>query len=165
MIPTFHGDSFEHPMRMHRFRSQEETKRDEAWWTSVKAPRRRLEREERLPEVKPSISVPEAVRRRSEARLRSQGGPVLQQGQAWLEHSLDPEHVFNLCSVLLDSNRPVLVISRQAPPRVHQPTTSILNIIVGYQKRHMNKRWNLHLRRFVEKLTTSSQPSNQHVGH
>ena len=98
--------------------SQEETKRDEAWWTSVKAPRRRLEREERLPEVKPSISAPEAVRRRSEARLRSQGGPVLQQGQAWLEHSLDPEHVFNLCSVLLESNRPVLVISRQAPPRV-----------------------------------------------
>ena len=98
--------------------SQEETKRDEAWWTSVKAPRRRLEREERLPEVKPSISVPEAVRRRSEARLRSHGGPVLQQGQAWLEHSLDPEHVFNLCSVLLECNRPVLVISRQAPPRV-----------------------------------------------
>ena len=98
--------------------SQEETQRDEAWWTSVKAPRRRLEREERLPEVKPSISAPEAVRRRSEARLRSQGGPVLQQGQAWLEHSLDPEHVFNLCSILLESNRPVLVISRQAPPRV-----------------------------------------------
>ena len=98
--------------------SQDETKRDEAWWTSVKAPRRRLEREERLPEVKPSISAPEAVRRRSEARLRSQGGPVLQQGQAWLEHSLEPEHAFNLCSVLLNSNRPVLVISRQAPPRV-----------------------------------------------
>jgi len=98
--------------------SQEETRRDEAWWTSVKTPRRRLERKERLPEVKPSISAPEAVRRRSEARLRSQGGPVLQQGQAWLEHSIEPEYVFNLCSVLLKCNRPVLVISRQAPPRV-----------------------------------------------
>ena len=98
--------------------SEKEQRRDDAWWTTVKAPRRRLEREERLPEVKPSVSVPEALRRRSEARLRNQGGPVLQQGQAWLENSIEADHIFDLGRVLIECNRPVLVISRQSPPRI-----------------------------------------------
>jgi len=98
--------------------AREDEKRDEAWWAAVKAPRRRLGREERLPEVKPSVSVPEALRRRSEARLRNQGGPVLQQGQAWLENSIEADHIFNLGRVLIECSRPVLVISRQAPPRI-----------------------------------------------
>ena len=52
-------------------------------------PRRKIEREERLPELKPSVSVPEALRRRSEARLRNQQGTMLQRGQVWLEHSIE----------------------------------------------------------------------------
>ena len=92
--------------------------RDEAWWTTVRAPRRRLEREERLPEVKPTVAVPEALRRRSEARLRNRGGSILQQGQAWLEHAIEPDTMFKLASVLLDLNQTALVISRQAPTRI-----------------------------------------------
>ena len=53
------------------------------WWAAVRTPRRKIEREERLPELKPSVSVPEALRRRSEARLRMQEGAVLQRGQVW----------------------------------------------------------------------------------
>ena len=56
--------------------TDEKEAKDDAWWTTVRTPRRRIEREERLPELKPSVSVPEALRRRSEARMRTQGGPV-----------------------------------------------------------------------------------------
>ena len=92
--------------------------RDEAWWTSVRTPRRRIEREERLPELKPSVSVPEALRRKSEARMRSQGGPVLQRGQAWLEHSIEPHEIFELATTLSEMKQPVLLISRQSPSRI-----------------------------------------------
>jgi len=97
--------------------SDEET-RDEAWWTTVRSPRRRSERDERLPELKPSVGVPEALRRRSEARLRNQGGPVLQRGQAWLEHSIEPDEVFEFAGALGKMEQPFLVISRLSPPRI-----------------------------------------------
>ena len=92
--------------------------RDEAWWTSVRTPRRRIEREDRLPDLKPSVSVPEALRRKSEARMRSQGGPVLQRGQAWLEHSIEPHEIFELATTLSEMKQPVLLISRQSPSRI-----------------------------------------------
>ncbi len=96
----------------------DEETRDEAWWTTVRSPRRRIEREERLPEIKPSVGVPEALRRRSEARMRNQGGPVLQRGQAWLEHSIEPDEVFDFAGALGKIGQPFLVISRLSPPRI-----------------------------------------------
>ena len=96
----------------------EENRRDEAWWTTVRAPVRRLEREERLPELKPSVGVPEALRRRSEARLRMQNGPVLQRGQAWLEHAIEPVHAFTFARTISELDHSVLIISRQSPPQM-----------------------------------------------
>ena len=93
----------------------DENHRDEAWWTTVRTPVRRLEREERLPELKPSVGVPEALRRRSEARLRMQSGPVLQRGQAWLEHAIDPVHAFTFARTISELDHPILIISRQSP--------------------------------------------------
>ena len=96
----------------------EENHRDEAWWTTVRTPIRRLDRQDRLPELKPSVGVPEALRRRSEARLRMQSGPVLQRGQAWLEHAIDPVHCFMFARTISELNQPVLIISRQSPPQM-----------------------------------------------
>ncbi|MGB2424681.1 MAG: DUF835 domain-containing protein [Candidatus Poseidoniaceae archaeon] len=93
----------------------DENHRDEAWWTTVRTPVRRLEREERLPELKPSVGVPEALRRRSEARLRMQSGPVLQRGQTWLEHAIDPVHAFTFARTISELDHPILIISRQSP--------------------------------------------------
>ncbi len=98
--------------------SSAEESKDEAWWTAVRSPRRKIERDERLPEIKPSVAIPEALRRRSEARMRNLGGPVLQQGQAWLEHSIEPDLVFHLAHQLTKMNHPTLIVSRQSPPRV-----------------------------------------------
>lgn len=98
--------------------SSAEDSNDEAWWTAVRTPRRKIEREERLPELKPSVAIPEALRRRSEARMRNLGGSVLQQGQAWLEDSIEPDHVFQLAHMLTEMNHPTLIISRQSPPRM-----------------------------------------------
>ena len=96
----------------------DEDQRDEAWWTTVRTPVRRLEREERLPELKPSVGVPEALRRRSEARLRMQSGPVLQRGQAWLEHAIDPVHAFTFARTISKLDHSILIISRQSPPQM-----------------------------------------------
>ena len=98
--------------------TDEKEAKDDAWWTTVRTPRRRIEREERLPELKPSVSVPEALRRRSEARMRTQGGPVLQRGQAWLENSIEPDDTFQLARILIENNIPIRIISRQSPPRM-----------------------------------------------
>jgi len=98
--------------------SSAEESKDEAWWTTVRTPRRTIEREERLPEIKPSVAIPEALRRKSEARIRNLGGPVLQQGQAWLEHSIEPDEVFHLAHLLTEMNHPTLILSRQSPPRM-----------------------------------------------
>ena len=96
----------------------EEEAKDDTWWTTVRTPRRTIEREERLPELKPSVSVPEALRRRSEARMKAQGGPVLQQGQAWLENSIEADDTFQLAKFFLENNIPTRIISRQSPPRM-----------------------------------------------
>ena len=96
----------------------DENHRDEAWWTTVRTPVRRLEREERLPELKPSVGVPEALRRRSEARLRMQSGPVLQRGQTWLEHAIDPVHAFTFARTISELDHSILIISRQSPPQM-----------------------------------------------
>lgn len=88
------------------------------WWAAVRTPRRKIEREERLPELKPSVSVPEALRRRSEARLRMQEGAVLQRGQVWLEHSIEADDTFQLARLMNEMNEPLLILSRQSPPRM-----------------------------------------------
>lgn len=106
----------EHPSA--RLIVPEKEARDESWWTTVRAPRRRIDREDRLPELKPSVPVPEALRRKSEARLKNRDGPVLMRGQAWLEHTIEPDEVFQLASILGEMQQPYLVISRQAPTRV-----------------------------------------------
>ena len=88
------------------------------WWTTVRTPRRKIEREERLPELKPSVSVPEALRRRSEARLRNQQGTMLQRGQVWLEHSIEADDALQLAHRMKELNEPFLVLSRQSPARI-----------------------------------------------
>ena len=97
--------------------SEEETK-EELWWAAVRTPRRKIEREERLPELKPSVSIPEALRRRSEARLRNQEGAMLQHGQVWLEHSIEADDTFRLAGLINEMKEPILVLSRQSPPRM-----------------------------------------------
>ena len=95
-----------------------EEEKEEMWWASVRTPRRKIEREERLPELKPSVSAPEALRRRSEARLRNQQGTMLQRGQVWLEHSIEVDDAFHLAQQMDELDEPFLVLSRQSPPRM-----------------------------------------------
>ena len=66
---------------------KEERGRDEAWWETVRAPVRRLEREEKLPEIKPTVDVPEFIRHKIQARMQSFSGPTLKRGQVWLENA------------------------------------------------------------------------------
>ena len=101
-----------------RLVNSNEDKKEDMWWTTVRTPRRKIEREERLPELKPSVSVPEALRRRSEARLRNQQGTMLQRGQVWLEHSIEADDAFHLAYLLKELSEPFLVLSRQSPPRM-----------------------------------------------
>ena len=101
-----------------RLVNSNEDKKEGMWWTTVRTPRRKIEREERLPELKPSVSVPEALRRRSEARLRNQRGTMLQRGQVWLEHSIEADDAFHLAYLLKELSEPFLVLSRQSPPRM-----------------------------------------------
>lgn len=101
-----------------RLVNSNEDKKEDMWWTTVRTPRRKIEREERLPKLKPSVSVPEALRRRSEARLRNQQGTMLQRGQVWLEHSIEADDAFHLANLLKELSEPFLVLSRQSPPRM-----------------------------------------------
>ena len=101
-----------------RLVNSNEEKKEEMWWSTVRTPRRKIEREERLPELKPSVSVPEALRRRSEARLSNQHGTMLQRGQVWLEHSIEVDDAFHLAQKMDELNEPFLVLSRQSPPRM-----------------------------------------------
>jgi len=101
-----------------RLVASDEEEKEKMWWASVRTPRRKIEREERLPELKPSVSVPEALRRRSEARLRNQHGTMLQRGQVWLEHNIEPDDAFHLAHQMSELNEPFLVLSRQSPPRM-----------------------------------------------
>ena len=101
-----------------RLVNSNEEEKEEMWWASVRTPRRKIEREERLPELKPSVSVPEALRRRSEARLRNQQGTMLQRGQVWLEHSIEADDALQLAHRMKELNEPFLVLSRQSPPQM-----------------------------------------------
>ena len=101
-----------------RLVNSNEEEKEEMWWSSVRTPRRKIEREERLPDLKPSVSVPEVLRRRSEARLRNQQGTMLQRGQVWLEHSIEADDAFRLAHRLKELNEPFLVLSRQSPPQM-----------------------------------------------
>ncbi len=97
---------------------KEERVRDEAWWSTVRAPVRRLDREEQLPELKPTIETPEFIRHKTQARLQNLTGPVLKRGLALLEHAVEPTATFNLAEALRKHGRPLLVISRQSPERL-----------------------------------------------
>lgn len=97
---------------------KEERVRDEAWWSTVRAPVRRLDREEQLPELKPTIETPEFIRHKTQARLQNLTGPVLKRGLALLEHAVEPTAAFNLAEALRKHGRPLLVISRQSPERL-----------------------------------------------
>ena len=101
-----------------RLVNSNEEEKEGMWWAYVRTPRRKIDREERLPELKPSVSVPEALRRRSEARLRNQQGTMLQRGQVWLEHSIEADDAFHLARQMSELNEPFLVLSRQSPPRM-----------------------------------------------
>ena len=97
---------------------KEERGRDEAWWETVRAPVRRLEREEKLPDIKPTVDVPEFIRHKIQARMQSFSGPMLKRGQVWLENAVDPTASFNLAKALRNHGRPLLLISRQSPERL-----------------------------------------------
>ena len=97
---------------------KKERVRDEAWWATVRAPVRRLDREEKLPEVKPIIETPEFIRHKTKARIQNLTGPVLKRGLALLEHAVEPTAAFNLAEALRKHGRPLLVITRQSPERL-----------------------------------------------
>ena len=103
-----------------------EAEKEEVWWATVRTPRRKIEREERLPELKPSVSVPEALRRRSEARLKNKEGAMLQRGQVWLEDSIEPDEAFHLARLMKEMNEPLLLLSRQSPPQMERHFKSVL---------------------------------------
>ncbi|MEC7253381.1 MAG: DUF835 domain-containing protein [Candidatus Thermoplasmatota archaeon] len=98
--------------------TSEDEEKDEAWWTTIRTTRQRIDREDRLPELKPSVPVPEALRRKSEARLKNRDGPVLMRGQAWLENTIEPDEIFKFASVLCEMQQPIQVISRRSPTRI-----------------------------------------------
>jgi hypothetical protein len=97
---------------------KKERVRDEAWWATVRAPVRRLDREEKLPEVKPTMEAPEFIRHKTKARIQNLTGPVLKRGLALLEHAVEPTAAFNLAKALRKHGRPLLVITRQSPERL-----------------------------------------------
>lgn len=97
---------------------KEERGRDEAWWETVRAPVRRLEREEKLPDIQPTVDVPEFIRHKIQARMQNISGPTLKRGQVWLENAVEPTASFNLAEALRKHGRPLLLISRQSPERL-----------------------------------------------
>ena len=98
--------------------SKEESIKDEAWWATVRAPVRRLDREEKLPEIKSTIEAPEFIRHKTQARIQNLTGPVLKRGQALLEDAVEPTAAFNLAEALRMHGRPLLMITRQSPDRL-----------------------------------------------
>ena len=84
------------------------------WWTKSRILKSTWKREERLPELEPSVETPEFIRQKSKAMLERHGGIVemLSPGQALIYDSEDPAKLFQLTSDLATHGRPVLVISR-----------------------------------------------------
>lgn len=98
--------------------SKEESIKDEAWWATVRAPVRRLDRDEKLPEIESTIEAPEFIRHKTQARIQNLTGPVLKRGQALLENAVEPTAAFNLAEALRMHGRPLLMITRQSPERL-----------------------------------------------
>ena len=84
------------------------------WWTKSRVLKSTWKREERLPELEPSVEAPEFIRQKSKAMLERHGGIVemLSPGQSLIYDSEDPAKLFQLTSDLATHGRPVLVISR-----------------------------------------------------
>lgn len=98
--------------------SKEEFIKDEAWWATVRAPVRRLDRDEKLPEIESTIEAPEFIRHKTQARIQNLTGPVLKRGQTLLENAVEPTAAFNLAEALRMHGRPLLAITRQSPERL-----------------------------------------------
>jgi hypothetical protein len=92
--------------------------KDEAWWATVRAPVRRLDRDEKLPEIESTIEAPEFIRHKTQARIQNLTGPVLKRGQTLLENAVEPTAAFNLAEALRMHGRPLLAITRQSPERL-----------------------------------------------
>jgi hypothetical protein len=84
------------------------------WWTKSRTLKSTWKREERLPELEPSVETPEFIRQKSKAMLERHGGilEMLSPGQSLIYDSEDPAKLFQLTSDLATRGRPVLVISR-----------------------------------------------------
>ena len=87
---------------------------DGEWWTKARILKSTWKREERLPELEPSVEVPEFIRQKSKAMLERHGGigEMLSPGQGLIFDSNDPAKLFQLASNLANHGRPVMVISR-----------------------------------------------------
>jgi len=84
------------------------------WWTKSRTLKSTWKREERLPELEPSVETPEFIRQKSKVMLERHGGIIemLSPGQSLLYDSEDPTKLFQLASDLATHGRPILVISR-----------------------------------------------------
>jgi hypothetical protein len=84
------------------------------WWTKSRTLKSTWKREERLPELEPSVETPEFIRQKSKAMLERHSGIVemLSPGQTLIYDSEDPAKLFQLASDLATHGRPILVISR-----------------------------------------------------
>ena len=84
------------------------------WWTKSRTLKSTWKREERLPELEPSVETPEFIRQKSKAMLERHGGIIemLSPGQSLIYDSEDPAKLFQLASDLAKHGRPILVISR-----------------------------------------------------
>ena len=84
------------------------------WWTNARVAKSTWKREERLPELEPSVEAPEFIRLKSKAMLERHGGisEMLSPGQGLIYDSPDPAKLLQLTSYLASHGRPVLVISR-----------------------------------------------------
>jgi len=84
------------------------------WWKQSRTLKSTWKREERLPELEPSVETPEFIRQKSKAMLERHSGIVemLSPGQTLIYDSEDPAKLFQLVSDLATHGRPILVISR-----------------------------------------------------
>ena len=84
------------------------------WWTKSRTLKSTWKREERLPELEPSVETPEFIRQKSKAMLERHTGiaEMLSPGQSLIYDSEDPSKLFQLASDLATHGRPILVISR-----------------------------------------------------
>jgi len=94
--------------------NNDESMQDGQWWNQVKLQSRRWERDNRLPEVEPTVDAPEIIRQKSEAQLRrlDEEYRVLNLGDVLLVDSDDSGMVMELSSAFAGHGRPIMAISR-----------------------------------------------------